>query len=167
MSLSPVLTAPTRRSAIRNEADSPARLQHRETTVVQRLDLLLARFGLELLDREALATQVSLDRHPVLDQHHQAALEQGTKPGDTEVEVSNENGHQCDHSRDDQGARHRIVVLGDALLDQIAENHEHDQVEGFHGGELTPPDHPEQEKDNEKGDECANRDVHGYGKIVT
>ena len=56
--------------------------------------------------------------------------------------------------------RDREVVLRHALLDEVADHHEQDQVERLQRGELAPADHPRQQVDEEEGDGCADDEIH-------
>ena len=66
----------------------------------------------------------------------------------------------------EQRSRHRVVLLGHALLDEVADHHQEDQVERLHRRQLAPPDDPRQQIDEEERDGCADDEVH-QGKIVT
>src|SRR5581483_11171857 len=72
-----------------------------------------------------------------------------------------ERGEGADH---DDRARHGIVVLGQALLDRVAEHDQQDQVERAQRRQLAAPDDPRHEDEEEVQRRASDREVHGYGK---
>ena len=72
-----------------------------------------------------------------------------------------DHGEDGDRAAREHEAGHREVVLGDALLHEIADHDEKDQVEGLQRGELPPADDPRHEEDEEEREGCAKDDVHG------
>ena len=68
--------------------------------------------------------------------------------------------------RDRQDRAGDRLVVGDALLDKVADDDEEDQVEGLQGAELTPSHEAGEEVDEDEDDRGADDDVHGgLGKV--
>ena len=65
----------------------------------------------------------------------------------------------------EERAGDREVLLGHALLDEIADHDEHDEVERLHAGQFSPPDHAHEHPDEDEDDGGADDDVH-YGKTA-
>ena len=53
------------------------------------------------------------------------------------------------------------VALRDALLDEVADHDEQDEVEGLHRAELAAPDRARDDEQEEEDDDGAQGDVHG------
>src|SRR5213596_1259634 len=143
-----------------DEADLPVGLQDREADLVERADLLEARGGGELFERHALAPQVVLDRLAVDDEHDRLALQQRAEPPDPERRVRRRHGEQRERDDDRRRAGQRVVALGDALLHEVADDDEQDEVEGLHRAQLAPADHAREQQDEEEDVGRAEDEVH-------
>ena len=66
-------------------------------------------------------------------------------------------------SRPASGAGQRVVALRDALLDEVADDDEQDDVEGLGRAQLPPSHDAREQVDEREDDECAEDEVHGYG----
>jgi hypothetical protein len=62
----------------------------------------------------------------------------------------------------EQDPPERHVALGDSLLEQVADDDEQDDVEGFEGAELATSHDARHDDDEHVRPECADDDVHRY-----
>src|SRR5690242_13303252 len=154
-----------RRLILLDEADLSARLEHGPPNLVERVDLLKARLRGDLLLRQPVAAQVLVDHLAVLDQDQRLAFEDRTQAPETPRQIREDDSQDRDRSDGERHSRHGEVVLRHALLHEIADRHEQDQVERLERVQLTPSDDAGQQQDEEKRDGCSNDDVH-QGKIV-
>ena len=110
---------------------------------------------------DALTLRVPLEALAVLDDHDRLALEHEARllraaiadPRDRRL-------HDRDRARGEHQAGERVVALRHALLDQIAEHDQEDQVERLERRELAPPHHPRDEEQEAVHQCCANHDIH-------
>jgi hypothetical protein len=78
-------------------------------------------------------------------------------------QIREEDGQDRDRPDCEHEAGDGEVVLRHALLDEIPDRHEQDQVEGLQRVQLPPADDARQQEDEDEGEGCANDDVHqGY-----
>ena len=84
----------------------------------------------------------------------------GRRSGNLEAPVGDDHGENGDRAARKHEAGDREVVLGHALLDEIPDHHEQDQVERLQRSELPPADDPRHEEDEEEREGCAEDDVH-------
>ncbi len=118
------------------------------------------RRGQDLAERDPVPREVSLDRLTVLDDDDRLAVEHRPQEGELEAPVGDDHGQHRDRPSREHEPGHREVVLRHALLDEVADHDEQDQVEGLERGELPPAHDPRQEKDEEEREEGAEDDVH-------
>src|SRR3954469_9123290 len=126
-SCSPFWRAKRARSALRDEADLPARLEHRPADLLERVDLLVTRLRRNLLRRQAVAPQVLVDDIAVLDQDQRLALEDRPQCPEAPRGVREEQGQHGDRPDGEAHPGHGEVVLRHPLLHEIANGHEQDQ----------------------------------------
>src|SRR5215212_7123420 len=143
------------------EADPPVGLEHGPLHLVERGDRLLARLGLELLVGEALAAEVVVDQIAALDEHDRLPLEQRAQPPQPEVQVRGGDREDADGQDRHDSPRQRVVALGHALLDEVTDDDEQDDVERLERAELALADHARHEEDERVDDGSADDDVHG------
>ncbi len=149
-----------------DEADAAARLENGPLHPVERADSLLPRCGEELAERDPVPRQVPVDRLAVLDDDDRLPVDHRPQERNLEAPVGDDHGEHGDRAAREHEAGHREVVLGHALLDEIADHDEQDQVERLERGELPPPDDPRHEEDEEEREGCAEDDVHPYGQTI-
>ena len=82
------------------------------------------------------------------------------KEGELGAPERDDHGQHRDRASREHEPGHREVVLRHALLDEVADHDEQDQVERLERGELPPAHDPRQEEDEEEREECAEDDVH-------
>ena len=75
-----------------------------------------------------------------------------------------QHGERGEHRR---RAGQRVVALRDALLDEVADHHEQDQVERLHRAQLAPPDRARDHEDEHEDERGAQDEIHGYGSTVS
>ena len=85
----------------------------------------------------------------------------GRRNGQLEAPVGDDHGEHGDRAAREHEPGHREVVLRHALLDEVADHDEEDQVERLERGELAPADDPRHEEDEEEREGCSEDDVHG------
>ena len=122
-------------------------------TALRRGDLLQAGLGRDLLDGHALAAQVPVDRLAVLDQDQRLRLEDRAQPPEAEDEVGDSHRQDRERASGEDEAGERVVALGHALLDQVAEHDQEDEVERLQRGELAAADHARDDEDEEEREE--------------
>src|SRR5919108_1325779 len=109
------------RLLLRDEADPAARLEDRPFDVIDRGDLLRACLLGELLGADPLATEVLLDQLPVLHDHDRVAVENAARPAEPERDPRRQDLQPRDRPDRDDRAGYRVVVLGETLLNRVAE----------------------------------------------
>src|SRR5947208_8249367 len=85
-----------RRLILLDKADLAARLEDSPADLVERVDLLVARLGGDLLLRQAIPPQVLLDHLAVLDQDQWLSLQHGPQPLETPREVREQHSQHRD-----------------------------------------------------------------------
>jgi len=77
------------------------------------------------------------------------------------VEAEERREHLEERKRPDHqdGSRHRVVVLREALLDRVAEDDQEDEVERLERPELAAPDDPRQRVDEEEQEDRAEDEI--------
>ena len=68
--------------------------------------------------------EVAVEHLAVLNHHDRFAVEEWSQSAEAEAEVGDEHGHQRDRADGECHPGHGVVALGDALLDQVAEDDE-------------------------------------------
>src|SRR5919108_4972851 len=89
------------RPLLRDEADPAAGFENREPDIRKCGDLLPARLGEHLADREALALEVLLDRPAVLNQDQRLAAQCRAQSWEAEPRVRGEHSEQRERAEDD------------------------------------------------------------------
>ena len=134
-------------------------------TSSKRPDPLQARRLGEIVEGQAFALEVALDRLPVLDDDDRLAVEY--RPQSREAEVEERDADLKYRNRHDREHRsgQRVVVLRQPLLHGVAEDDEEDQVERLELRELAATDHAHQDVERKEDEDAAQDDVH-YGNTT-
>src|SRR3954464_2109604 len=106
-SCSPFWRAKRARSALGDEADLPARLEHGPADLLERVDLLVAGLCSDLLRRQTVTPQVFLDHVAVLDQDQRLALEDRPQRAEAPRGVREEHGQHRDRPDGESHPGHR------------------------------------------------------------
>src|SRR5436305_1614520 len=80
--------------------------------------------------------RVALDRLPVRDEDDRLPLQKRAQRAHAVAEIGEQDGHHGDRPDRQRRPGDRVVALGDALLDEVARDHEQDEVEGLQRPEL-------------------------------
>ena len=96
--------------------------------------------------------QVVVDRLAVLDQDDGIAVEDRPRAREPPGDPRGRDDQERKRPDREHGAGHRVVLLGDALLDEVGDHHQDQQVERLHLRELAAAeqahDHHHEEKDD-------------------
>jgi hypothetical protein len=139
---------------------SAARLEHGVVDVGQVGDVVHPGLGGELSQGDPLAAKVAVQRPAVLDQDHRLAVDHRAEARRLVRHVRSEHREQRHHDDDDRRARDREVVLGDPLLEEVAEHDEQHDVERLERVELTAVHDPHEDDDEREEDEAAEDEIH-------
>src|SRR5580765_1390920 len=143
-----------------DEADLAAALEHRPAHLLERVELALAGPLLELPAGQPLAREVRLEHAAVLDQHDRLAGEHLPHAAKAVVEVRDGHLQERDRARGEDETGHRVVALRHALLHEVTEHDQHDQVERLERRQLAAADDPRQEEDERESEGRSDDDVH-------
>src|SRR6266511_89895 len=153
-----------RAAAFRDETDLAVRLQNGPAHLLERADLLAPCLRGDLLLCQAVAPDVLLDHVAVLDQDHGLTFQDRAQDLEPPGQVREEDRERPDGSDREHQARDGEVVLGDTLLNEVADRDEQDEIERLERVELAPSDDPRQEKDEQERNGCSEDDVHSSGE---
>ncbi len=143
-----------------DEADLALRLQDRPGDVRKPRDAGEPHLRLHLAPGDAVAPQVVLQEHAALDDDARPAAEQPLGAG---AEIGRPGHHQPPEGEGDDGqhrARQREVVVRHPLLDEVAHDDQHHELEGRHLRELALSQKPEQEVEHREHHGGAQHDIH-------
>src|SRR5205823_3060005 len=97
---------------------------------------------------------------PILNEHDWLPLSDEPNAPGAEGRPANAHRQQGDRRDDDQRSRYRRVALRDALLHQIAQDDEEDDVERLERAEFAPSSDPRYQEDEEEDDGGADDQIH-------
>ena len=97
---------------------------------------------------------------PVLDDDQRLALEHRPRAREAVREPRDADLEHGDRPDDEDGAGERVVVLGQPLLERVAEDDQQDQVERLEAPELALADHARQQHHEAEDEDCAEDEIH-------
>src|SRR5581483_6364740 len=149
---------------LRDHADLAARLEHGPLDVVEGRHLLVARLDEHLVEGQPLPPHVPLDRLTVLDDDDRLAVERRPQARKPVAEERDEHLQHHERPDDDHGAGHRVIVLGQTLLDRVPDHDQQDQVERLERRELALADDPRQQEDEAEQEGGSKDEIHRLGE---
>jgi hypothetical protein len=159
--------APRRATVVAaQEGELPVRVQDPQTDDRQIGDALFARGLLDLIDRQSFDGEDLLEWCSVLDDDHRPSFDQTFEPRRPERGVGEPDGEHRERRDGQHRPRHRAVVSGDSLLDQVPHHDQQDQLERRQFRELLASDRAADDPHEEEQGDGTHQDLHHGTTLV-